>query len=86
MVFEPLEREGSNDLGLRMYVPGLAAEHVDDAHNALLRALDHGLGEREFAEAVQYTEVLPLPKGASAEEYFPLTKLGDYVARSRADR
>jgi hypothetical protein len=79
VVFDPLEREASKDLGLRIFVPGLAREHSEDSHNALLRALDHALGERNFAESVQYTEVLPLPGDASAEDYIPLTELENYI-------
>lgn len=79
VVFVPLVRKGSDDLGLRMFVPALDPEHAEDAHNALLRALDHALGERYFAEAVQYTEVLPLPEDASAEDFIPLTELENYI-------
>ena len=87
VVFDPLEREGSDDLGLRMYVPGLADDSVDDAHNALLRALDHALGEREFAESVQFTEVARLPDGVSANDFIPLVDLEKYVEwrKSRKD-
>lgn len=79
VVFDPLERKGSNDLGLRIYVPGLRPEYAQDAHNAILRAVDHGLGERGFAEAVQYTEVLSLPAGASKDDFIPLVKLEQYI-------
>ncbi len=61
IVFDPLEEDGSSELGLRLFVPGLEEKDIDDAHNALLRALDHILGEERFAEAVRFTEVLPLP-------------------------
>jgi len=77
--FDPLDREGSKALGLCIFVPGLTREHTEDAHNALLRALDHALGEREFAESVEHTEVLPMPDDASAEDYIPLTDLEDYI-------
>ena len=66
IVFDPLE--SGSELGLRMFVPGLEASDVDDAHNALLRALDHGLGEERLADAVQFTEVRPLPADAAASE------------------
>jgi len=79
VVFDPLERKDSEDLGLRILVPGLTPENVKDAHNAILRALDHGLGERAFAECVQYTEVLPSPEDASAEDYIRLTELENYI-------
>jgi hypothetical protein len=79
VVFEPLEREGTEDLGLRMLVRGLAPESIEDAHNALLRALDHALGERQFAESVQYSEVHPLPVDAAIEDYLPLTQLEEYI-------
>ena len=79
VLFEPLTRQGSNDLGLRLFVPGLTSESVDDAHNALLRALDHALGEREFAETIQHTEVHPLPSGAALHGHLPLTELERYL-------
>ena len=84
VAFEPMERSGSEDLGLRLFVPGLAPEYAEDAHNALLRVLDHALGEREFAESVQYTEVLPLPSDASAEDYIPLVEIENYINWRRA--
>jgi hypothetical protein len=79
VVFEPLERPGSDDLGLRMLVVGLRPEDVDKAHSALLRALDHGLGERAFAESVQFTEVVPLPQGTSPRDHIPLTDLEKFI-------
>ena len=80
MFFYPLEQEDSKYLGLRIFVPGIASEHVEDAHNAILRALDHALGERQFAESVQYTEVLPLSSDASAQDYIALTELENYIS------
>lgn len=79
VLFEPLEREGSEDLGIRIYVPGVTPEFTEAAHNALLPALDHGLGERQFAEAIQHTEVRPLPSGGAADRYLPLAELDDYI-------
>jgi len=77
VAFETLE--GPNgELGLLLLVPGLKPEDTEDAHNALLRAIDHGLGERLFAEKVRHTEVAPMP--ADSEEYIPLAKLEDYIA------
>jgi len=86
VVFDPLEWEDSQDLGIRIFISGLTPEHAEDAHNALLRALDHGLGERAFAECVQFTEVLPLPSDASAEEYIPLTELENYINWRKKNR
>jgi len=77
--FLPLEREGSDDLGLSLFVPGLIPEKAEVAHNALIRVLNHALGERAFAESVQYTEVLPLPDPFSEEEYIPIVELKDYI-------
>lgn len=85
VVFCPLERPGTDDLGLRMLVPGIGPDESESAHNALLRALDHGLGERAFADAVHHTEVLPLPDGASADELIALVHLEEYI-RSRQRR
>lgn len=77
VVFDPLSHEGSDDLGLRLLIPGIRESDVDNAHNALLRALDHGLGERRFAEAVQYTEAAPLD--SASDEYIPLTDLENFI-------
>jgi hypothetical protein len=79
VVFDPLERGDSQELGLRIFVPGLIPENAKAAHNAILRALDQALGERAFAESVQYTEVLPLPDDASSEQYIALTQLENYI-------
>ena len=79
VVFEPMERKDSNELGLCMFLHNLSPDDIDDAHNALLRALDHGLGERNFAESVQHTEVHPLTDGRSSADYIPLSKLEEYI-------
>jgi hypothetical protein len=79
LLLDRLQHEDSEDLGIRMYVPGIASEFTEDAHDALLRALDHALGERQFAESVQYTEVHPLPADAGVDDYLPLTQLEDYI-------
>jgi hypothetical protein len=79
VVFDPQSRKGSSDLGLRIFVAGLAPDDVDRAHAAILRAIDHGLGERSFAEKVQFLEVLPLPAGTPPDDYIPLTDLEKYI-------
>lgn len=78
LVFEPLELGGS-ELGLRIFVPGLDDADVEDAHNAVLRAIDHGLGELKFAEAIQSTQVQPLPVAVSAADYIPLRDLEKFI-------
>jgi hypothetical protein len=84
VVFEPLSEEDSNDLGLRLLVPGLAEEDVEHVHNALLRVLDHALGERQFADSVQYTEVACLDE--PAEDYIPLVELEAFIEWHRKRR
>jgi hypothetical protein len=79
VVFYPLEADGSNELGLRIYVPGIAEKDLDIAHNALLRALDHILGEERFAEEVRYTEVLPLPANAESKQFIALAELDKFI-------
>lgn len=79
VVFDPLERNGSRDLGLRIFVPGLKSEDTEDAHNAILRAIDAGLGEEKFAQTVTYTEVRPMPDGAAASDYIPLVDLERFI-------
>jgi hypothetical protein len=79
--FEPLEREGSTELGLRLIVRGLTERDLDDAHNAILRAIDHGLGEESHANAIRYTEIGCLPATASPKTYIPLVELEHYIRR-----
>src|SRR5262245_39863533 len=78
-VFDPLEHRDSSKLGLRILIPGLAQEDSEDAHNAILRALDHGLGEQKLAESIGYTEVLPLPEGAARDDFIPLEQLESFI-------
>lgn len=77
VVFDPITPEDSDELVLQLFVPGISEQEVDSAHNALLRALDHALGEREFAASVQYTEVIPL--NGSGDDYIPLLKLEEFL-------
>ncbi len=79
VTFEPLEREGSNELGLRIIIPGLEAEEREDARNAILRALDHALGEEAFANSVQHIEVCPLPENANQDDFIPLEHLDSFI-------
>jgi hypothetical protein len=79
IVFEPLEREGASELGLRIMIPGLRAEDRDDAQNAILRALDHALGEEALANSVQYTEVCPLPEAANPDDFIALEHLDSFI-------
>ncbi len=78
VVFEPLQ-SGDDGQGLRMYVTGLEPADVDAAHNALLRALDHALGEERFALGVQFTEVLPTPANFDPEAHIPLRDLERFM-------
>jgi hypothetical protein len=79
IVFQPHERRGSPDLGLRILIKGIKPTEVEDAHNAVLRALDHGLGEEKHAQSVQHTEVHPLPANAKKEDFIPLSELPSYL-------
>jgi hypothetical protein len=79
VVFEPLERKDSNALGLRIMVPGLHDVDAEDAHNAILRAMDHGLGEEHFAESVQHTELCSLPAGVPPDRFIPITSLEEFI-------
>jgi hypothetical protein len=77
VVFDPLSEHESEDLGLKLLVPRLKVHEVEQAHNAPLRALDHGLGERQFAECVRYTEVAPLVE--PPDDYIPLLELEGFI-------
>jgi hypothetical protein len=86
IVFEPLEQARSDDLGIRIFVPRITTESARDAHNALLRALDHALGERAFSESVQYIEVVPLSKDVLATDHIPLAQLENFINWRRKRR
>jgi hypothetical protein len=77
VVFEPLIAEDSDELGLRLLVPGIDEHDLENAHNGLLRALDHILGERQFAESVQFTELDRLEE--PSDEYIPLVELEQFI-------
>lgn len=77
VVFEPLENAKSGEFGIRMLIPDLPEDKRDSAHNGLLRVLDHALGERRFAEEIQFTEVAPL-EGA-ADDHIPLSALDRFI-------
>lgn len=79
LVFEPLSTEAPDDLGLRVFVPELDAKDADKAHAAIVRAIDHGLGERCFAEEVQYLEVCPLPEDDRPDRHIPLVNLEGFI-------
>jgi len=85
VVFEPLQAEDCSP-GLRIYVPGLEQIDVESAHNALLRALDHTLGEERFAMGILFTEVVPAPTNFDPDAHIPLRDLEqflDWKARRR---
>jgi len=79
IVFDPLETDGSLDLGLRILVPGIRASEIEDAHEALLRAIDQGLGEERHAAEIRYTQVQPLPHDADASSFIPLRDLDAFI-------
>jgi hypothetical protein len=84
VVLDPVERRDGRGLDLRILIPGLNPGDSEDAHNAVLRAMDHGIGEEQLAESVQGTEVRPLPQGAAQGELVPLTELDAFLEwRSR---
>lgn len=79
VVFDPLSNGTDNRLGLRLFVQGISEDQLGDAHSALLRAIDHGLGEKEFAEMIAHTEVALLPDGETPETYIPLVELEKFI-------
>jgi hypothetical protein len=77
--FEPLERNDSDALGLRVLVPKLEAQDAADAHSAVIRALDHGLGEQGFAEEIEHVEVQPLPDDKTGRAFIALVDLETFL-------
>jgi hypothetical protein len=75
--FDTLNNRSTGELLVRLFVSGLEEQHVPHAKAALMRALDHGLGERRFAEAVAYLEVRSLEH--PSDDYMPLTDLEKYL-------
>jgi hypothetical protein len=82
--FQPIH-DDNGDLELLLYVPHLETGRENDAHNALLRAMDHGVGERRFAENVQYTAVRSLDTLDENEQSFPLTYLDEYLSERQPE-
>ena len=80
VVFIPVFKNGTGELGLRLYVKGVTRENKEDVHNALLRALDSGLGERCFAEKISATWVYPHSELPSSAEPVPLLGLENYLS------
>jgi hypothetical protein len=76
--FEPLEN-AAGQLGLGLLVAGITDDDVDDAHNAVLRMLDHGLGEEGLAETIAGTKLAPLPAEAAREDLIALTDLPAFL-------
>ena len=83
VVFRPLDRSDGRGLDLDIFIPDLTPGDTEDAHNAVLRAMDSGLGEERLAEAVQGTVVRPLLKGIDQEDLIPLIDLDTIVERRR---
>jgi hypothetical protein len=74
------------ECGVVLHVAGLAPDDIEAAHDALLRALDHGLGERGFAELISYIEVVPLRDEGSDSTYVPLHDLESHIRATRPTR
>jgi hypothetical protein len=81
MWFLPLSMEGRpDDLGLRIGIPSLRDLDQDAAEFAVTIILETGLGERERAADVRYTEVVRLPNDPAKEGYIELPDLAAYIA------
>jgi hypothetical protein len=79
---KPVERP-DGVLDLKLYVPDLHPENKNAVHNALLGALDHGLGERTFAEQIEGTSVAPKPGMLESMGLMKLSALEDYLRRRK---
>ena len=77
--FLPLRRSGVDDLGIRVLVPDITAEDVNDARNAVFCAIDHGLGEERFATSIAYLDVQPLSENDRREELLRLEELDEFL-------
>ena len=71
----------TGEMGLKLYAPDVTPSNKDDIHNALLRALDTALGEREFAESVGASWVYPIEE--APHHAIKLTELDDYLQRRK---
>lgn len=79
VLFEPLESDSDPRLGLRLYVPELDPDEAEETHNAILAAIDHGLGEEAFAELVGYTDLAEVVEGLDTSDFIPLVELEQYL-------
>lgn len=79
--FRPIRRKDSDLVDLELFVPNVDEDSRDAVHNALLRAIDHGLGERRFSETIAGTTVRIASWDAAGCESYPLTYLDEYISR-----
>lgn len=79
VIVRPVFHQETRELALQLFVDGVTDANKGRIHNALLRALDHGLGERRFAEEVIATWVYPLSKLPEEGLSFPLVELEAYL-------
>src|SRR5688572_25644184 len=76
IVFQAFESdEDPRGIHLLIFIPGITEEEKEDAHNAVLRLLDHALGEEELALGICETDVAVLADGAQPEDAYTLVEL-----------
>jgi hypothetical protein len=81
-----IDEEDPASLGLTIGLPALTPAKQEWAENAVLIALDRGLGERAAAEEIQFLELAKLPAAPAKAGYFPLADLPVYLERRRSKR
>lgn len=85
VTFKPIGHPDGT-MGLHLFVRGLRPEQAGAVHNALLRALDHGLGERAFAEQIEGTQIAATPGWLKAAGLIPLTDLEEFLRKRASSR
>lgn len=79
MYFEPLEKPGSDDIGLRIYIDNYLPSNNEEFVYTAYLVLDNLLGEKSVALDIGYVEVGNLSSIAEKEDLIELTKLPRYI-------
>ncbi len=84
MWFLPLSNEAKPDaLGLRIAIPGLTEDQLQDATDGAWMVVDNGLGEKTSGDEIQYIDVVALPEEPKKLGYVVLNEIEPFISWRR---
>ena len=76
----PYNQENAKKIFPRnIYVVGLNEEDKQEAHAAVVTAIDFGIGERDFVENIEFINVEPLLDDNDLDNCHPLEVLDEFI-------